>query len=424
LPLRGPLRRGDALNPGLRRAALLCLLAGAWLPAAAGRKAGPPPPRPPAPTRILHPQALAPFLEALARLETARGRTVRILQFGDSHTAADYWTGRIRQRLQARFGDGGPGCILPARPWRGYPHEGVGILAGQAWAAQCLRSSECDGWVGLTGASLAPVPGETFVLKAAFGEFRVQLLGPGGAAVGASLTPADPVFPADPPAPAPVPLRSSDSIQEGKCLEIFAQAVPDGAGPRRLALTLPEGSRLLGVDLLSGAPGVIYDELGVNGAELLDLDRWNPRLRRALLARVHPDLIVLAYGTNDMGLGAPARATYQTDVRGLLLALKDESGAPILVVGPLDRLGRKRRPRAALKAGAAWVDQALKEASAQAGCAFWDARQAMGGYGSMLKWRRAGLAQKDLVHLNGAGYQRLGDQMADALLEALARRLH
>jgi lysophospholipase L1-like esterase len=296
----------------------------------------------------------------------------------------------------------------------------VSILAGQTWAAQCLRSSDCDGWVGLTGASLAPVSGETFVLKAAFGEFRVHLLGPGGVAVGASLTLADEALPADPPAP--VPLLSSDPLQEGKCLEIFAQGAPAGGGPRRLALTLPEGSRLLGVDLLSGAPGVIYDELGVNGAELLDLDRWNPGLRRALLARIRPDLVVLAYGTNDMGMSAPARADYQTSVRKLLLALKDESGAPILVVGPLDRLGRKRRQRAALKAGASFVVQALKDASGEAGCAFWDARQSMGGYGSMLKWRRAGMAQKDLVHLNGAGYQRLGDQMADALLEAMARR--
>lgn len=405
------------MNRGFIRAALLALLAGTWLPAAGHRKPRPRP-KPPARTQILHPKAIAPFLDALARLEARQGPAVRVLQFGDSHTAADYWSGRIRSRLQARFGDGGPGCILPARPWRGYPHEGVSILAGQTWAAQCLRSSDCDGWVGLTGASLAPVPGETFVLQAAFGEFRVHLLGPGGAAVGASLAQGG----ADPPAPAPVPLLSSDPIQEDKCLEIFGQAVPPGAGPRRLALTLPEGSRLLGVDLLSGAPGVIYDELGVNGAELLDLDRWNPWLRRGLLARVHPDLIVLAYGTNDMGMGTPARAGYQTAVRKLLLALKDESGASILVVGPLDRLGRKRRQRAALKDGAAFVVQALKDASTEAGCAFWDTRQSMGGYGSMLKWRRAGLAQKDLVHLNGAGYQRLGDQMADALLEALERR--
>jgi lysophospholipase L1-like esterase len=408
--------QGDAVNRGF----LLVLLAATWLPAAGRRKPRPHPPKPPARTQILHPQAIASFLDALARPEARQGQTVRVLQFGDSHTAADYWTGRVRSRLQARFGDGGPGCILPARPWRGYPHEGVRILAGQTWAAQCLRSSECDGWVGLTGASLAPVSGETFVLKAAFGEFRVHLLGPGGVAVGASLTLADEALPGDPPAP--VPLVSSDPLQEDKCLEIFAQTVPAGGGPRRLALTLPEGSRLLGVDLLSGAPGVIYDELGVNGAELLDLDRWNPWLRRSLLARVHPDLIVLAYGTNDMGMSTPAQASYQASVRKLLLALKDESGAPILVVGPLDRLGSKRRQRAALKAGAAFVVSALKDASREAGCAFWDARQSMGGYGSMLKWRRAGMAQKDLVHLNGAGYQRLGDQMADALLEAMARR--
>jgi lysophospholipase L1-like esterase len=123
-----------------------------------------------------------------------------------------------------------------------------------------------------------------------------------------------------------------------------------------------------------------------------------------------------------MGMGPQAEAGYRDAVRNLIQALQAESGAPILVVGPLDRLGRKWRQRAFLKAGAAWEIQALKDVSAQTGCAFWDARQAMGGYGSLLKWRRAGLAQKDLVHLNGAGYQRLGDRMADALLEAFEQR--
>ena len=41
----------------------------------------------------------------------------------------------------------------------------------------------------------------------------------------------------------------------------------------------------------------------------------------------------------------------------------------------------------------------------------------MGGEGAILRWRRSGLAQRDLVHLTGSGYQRLGDQLAEALLK-------
>src|SRR5580693_9169708 len=38
-------------------------------------------------------------------------RGLVILQIGDSHTAADYFTGELRQKLQARYGNGGVGYL-------------------------------------------------------------------------------------------------------------------------------------------------------------------------------------------------------------------------------------------------------------------------------------------------------------------------
>ena len=53
--------------------------------------------------------ALIPLFEKLAALDDliAATRPVRILHFGDSHVAADYWTDVVRRRLQDRFGDAG-----------------------------------------------------------------------------------------------------------------------------------------------------------------------------------------------------------------------------------------------------------------------------------------------------------------------------
>jgi lysophospholipase L1-like esterase len=376
---------------------------------------------------LFNARAIMPFFTALGRLEAPDPNgVVRVLQFGDSHTSADFWSGRVRQRLQTRFGDGGPGLILPAKPWRGYPHDGVRLLSGQTWPATSLRQAECDGWVGLAGAGLSPVAQAPFKLQASFAEFNVHVLGREGDGVDASVVPivAESVLEEGTSSLEPprikLPAAFVGSFPEGKSLQILTGKAP-GAALQELSLGLPEGARLLGVDLLSGRPGIVYDELGLNGAELLNLERWNPILRRALLHQIHPDLLVLAYGTNDMGLSTADRLDYRARVQALLLALKEESGAPILVVGPLDRLGRKKRQRATLKEGAEWIIQTLQEVSLATGCAFWDARRAMGGYGSIQKWRQAGFAQKDLVHLNGRGYQRLGDQMADALLGALAK---
>ena len=404
----------------LRKLALL-LGAAALLGAATVRKPVRPRPRAAPANALVNAQALAPFFDALERLaQPGADQPVRVLQFGDSHTAADFWSGRVRARLQARFGDGGPGWILPARPWRGYPHDGVHLLSGLKWPAQCLRSPDCDGLVGLTGAAIVPVAGEEFQLEARWRAARVVLLAAGDDQVTARLAPAGDDG-QDPPA-VQLPRLAVEPIQGGLQLETFGVDGLDGDPVQRLSLALPEGSRLLGVDLSSGRPGVVYDELGLNGAELLDLERWQPDLRSRLLAQVRPSLVVLAYGTNDMGMSAAARADYPEQVRGLLAEFKRASSAPVLVVGPLDRLGRSRRQRPALKDGAAWEIATLRQACLDADCAFWDAREAMGGYGSLLKWRRAGLAQRDMVHLDGPGYQRLGDLLSDALLKAMDDR--
>lgn len=388
-----------------------------------------PSPKPPPPSPILNAGVLRPFLDALDSLDPAAGdRVVRVLHFGDSHTAADYWTGRIRRRLQGRFGDAGPGLVLPGKPWRGYPREGVRFLTGRNWPALSLRSGEGDGWVGLPGAAVTGVEDEAFHVRASFDSFTVQVLAPSGFMLqGAVLAPMEdgaplPVF--------PNLAKLSEEFFSDRVLQVFGPSDPSPGEVDRasvpkvkdLIFPLPEGVRLLGVDLRSGRPGVLYDELGLNGAQLLDLEKWNPELRRALLAKAKPDLVVLAYGTNDEGLAGEAILDYQARMRVLLRRLREESQAPILVIGPLDRFGNRRRARPALKVGAARVIGDMKQACLAEGCAFWDAREAMGGYGSIRQWRRAGLAQRDLVHLTGRGYERLGDLFCDQLLELYEHR--
>ena len=369
-------------------------------------------------------QTLEPFFKALRNLEaTGSDRIVRVLHFGDSHTAADFWTGRVRSRLQARFGNGGPGLILPAKPWRGYHHDGVDQLEGRAWPSTSLREKLSDGLVGLTGAALFPPQGETFRVRAAFGEYRVQVLGEALPEVHVAVE-TDPLSlpPIEGPRLVlPVPYLSDKPLGNQQRLRILGQSGLPSAALQVLSVTFSGDCRLLGVDLRSGHPGLIYDELGLNGAELPDLERWNPELRQALLAEVQPDLLVLAYGTNDLGRQDLDPPDYLTHAKALFAALKQESGAAVLVVGPLDRIGTKRRQVAGLKAGAAKIIRALREAALASGCAFWDARKAMGGEGSILKWRRAGLAQRDLVHLTAPGYERLGNQLTEALLTTFAK---
>jgi hypothetical protein len=58
-----------------------------------------------------------------------------------------------------------------------------------------------------------------------------------------------------------------------------------------------------------------------------------------------------------------------------------------------------------------------KEVCRTHGCAYWDTRRRMGGFGSMQQWVAAGWAQPDRTHLTSTGYRTL----ADALFEDLMR---
>ncbi|MCA9605497.1 MAG: hypothetical protein KC619_07870, partial [Myxococcales bacterium] len=63
----------------------------------------------------------------------AAGRRTRVMVWGASHTAEDRFTGYLRDALQARYGDGGPGLVMPARPFELYDHRGVAIAEQGAW---------------------------------------------------------------------------------------------------------------------------------------------------------------------------------------------------------------------------------------------------------------------------------------------------
>ena len=404
------------MRGGILRGLGLTVLAGSCALGVAPKKPHRPLPAMTEGAPIEHPAALASFftaLDALGNGPTEIPATARLCVFGDSHTAADFFTGRLRNRLQARYGDAGPGLILPARPWRGYPHEGVEQDFGRRWPASSLRGAESEPKVGLAGASLEIPEDEHLGLRGAFGAFALHTFGPEGLEPRVSLS--EPMAEL-PPALDAMPLLESFRLEVGGGLLRILQ--PRGPGPwRELFVSLPPGLRLLGVDLCSGLGGVLVDELGLNGAELFDLEKWDPGLRRALLTELHPALLVLAYGTNELGrkdLNGPA---YRERAASLLRTLRAESGASILLVGPLDRLGRRRRGQN-FKAGSRTVIAAMRGACQDAGCAFWDAKAAMGGDGAIQRWRKQRLAQRDLVHLTGPGYQKLGDLLLKALDDA------
>jgi lysophospholipase L1-like esterase len=161
---------------------------------------------------------------------------------------------------------------------------------------------------------------------------------------------------------------------------------------------------------------VVLDTLGINGARAATPLAWDERSFVALFKERRPDLVVLAYGTNEV-FAAHEPERYHDHFTRLLKRLR-RSQVPFdcLLLGPTDVAapGGGSHPRVAP------IDQVERAASEQLGCAYFSLYQAMGGEGSAARWaaERPPLAAKDGVHLTPRGYEEIGARIADVLLAA------
>lgn len=347
------------------------------------------------PNSIENAAALVPFLEQLYRLEKGLDQEpLRILHYGDSHTASDDWPGTIRYLFQSKFGDGGAGFSHAGRPWNSYRRYDVSSWGSRNWYTDGLFRREGDGLYGMSAVSVtATRPGEWVSLDANCSAAQLLYLErPGGGAFEVSVDHGEPIR------------VETDGDQRPAYLD-----VPIDPGPHRFEVRTLDGRpvRLFGW-ITENARGVTYETLGINGAQANMLLNVEEPLFLEHLGRRNPALIILAYGTNEAG----AKDWTQESYRDMFVQLLDRlrRGAPaasILVVGPPDRYIRTR---------AGWVPmervdmiiQAQREAAAQARCAFFDLRERMGGKGAMKQWVWAGMAQHDYVHFTGQGYRLLG----------------
>ncbi len=366
---------------------------------------------------ILRPSWWTP-LEVQAAPDTS-GK-VRIIQFGDSHTAADHLQLAVRERLQQESGSGGIGIFLPCAT----PHPGQ----QRAWTSRCSKHwtlqtrpapAPTVDFLGLPGMLLeTAVSGATIQIDAPFSMARIFFLQqPGGGRVRFLLQGA--------------PIGDLDLAGNRKEALPFVVKIPRQAQQRdvqRLEMrTLGGRVRLLSVTLEDARGGVVYSPLGVVGARAENVLHVDEELFAHQLAWENPDIVALAFGTNESsGAGVDEtlhaakigevvdrirRATPKASI--LLIAPPDRgstSGADVDVTGSLRTL--------------AGVIRAMETTARLKDTGFLDLRTAMGGPGTAERWTRTdpALAQPDRTHFTPLGYQRLGAIIAAIIAAAVADR--
>jgi lysophospholipase L1-like esterase len=357
----------------------------------------------PKPQNLLDPQkTLDHFYEALLR-----GGPVRVLHYGDSPTTGDLITSDARVMFQKQFGDGGAGFVLIAKPWAWYFHRGVDMDSSQ-WTIDVAGDTQIkDGLHGLGGASFQGLPGAVanFSVKDHQRTAEVAFLEqPEGGTFS---------FEADGNELGKVETAAEERHPAWKSFEL-------PPGTKKFTVRVEGGRvRLYGVEFSKAQPGVLYSSLGVNGANITLLSRaFNGPHWTAQLHHYKPDLVVLAYGTNESGFPKFVDSTWAAEMK---LAVKRVQtalpGASILLMSPMDRGERNERGEIETIAAMPRLVKIEAKVAEDTGVAFFNTFQAMGGEGTMGRWYAAEprLVGSDYIHPMPAGAKIVGELLYGAL---------
>lgn len=353
------------------------------------------------------------FFESLTALDGGHAQDdVRIVQYGDSHTAADFETGAIRRALQTRFGDGGRGFVLLGKPWRTYLQDGLKQPGmSREWTAELGRIEKGkppgDGCYGLGGVCLlAQKPARAWAeVTSTCSRVEVNYYQqPGGGAFELWIDGS----------------RAAKITTSGATASAFQSFdVPEGPHNIEVRTAGDGGVRLFGAVLDRATNGLVLDALGINGARVATALAWNETHLSEQLRHRKPDLVVLAYGTNESFDDTPDDA-YERQLVDLLGRIaRAVPTASCLVLGPPDH---------AVETKDGWISspRLLDVAATQrrvaeaAGCGFYDQLEAMGGPGTSILWYEEPEPRmaRDHVHLTRSGYSQVGATFASDLVRS------
>lgn len=290
------------------------------------------PPVPTLPPRSLDPIEMQRKTQP-PKTRAAASKSITILQIGDSHTAADFLTGELRRQLQLRYGDGGAGYMSAGRPHMGVRSSAFRISASDGWSYEALQQSVDVAKFWLSGFNaIAKEGGETISFKSdtpfSFDRIEIQALRqPRGGTIEIRL---DGVF-------------QSEVSLSGEAREpVVIQLLPERAATDRVReiviTTKGEGVvHLSSVAVYNRQAGLSYNSVGFPGATVDIVNKFDEVILDNELRRLSPQIVVLAFGTNEGFNDALEieryRQSYERALARIRRALPDTT---VILVSPPD----------------------------------------------------------------------------------------
>jgi len=360
---------------------------------------------------------LHPFLDSL-RLSDNQ---LRILYYGDSQIEGDRVTNILRQVLRKELGGTGPGLFLPVMPVM-YT-KSIGLHSSPNWKRYnylAFRTGE------ITHRNLGPFmsfcsflsEGERkAVPERAFVRIHPSNLADSAASCYEYLR----IFYGNAYENVDVRVKADNE-------QVFTGVLKTGSGIKEISCSLKGAEDILiefegnvspdiyGISIES-KNGIIVDNIPQRGSAGLEFTMVDMNNLAEAYRMLSPDLIILQYGLNIVKNVRNDYSYFKKGVFRQLSILKEVVPAtPVLVISvtPMaEAYGDSIVPYRNIPA----IIKAQREAAWDAGAAFWDSFDAMGGRSSIIKWaqKKPALAAKDYVHFTDAGADKFSRMLVDAV---------
>lgn len=419
--------------------------------------------------RIYNDQVLESVFQKLKENEKHNFQKINIVHIGDSHIQGDMMTNQIRKNLQQKFGNAGRGLVFPYQLAQTNGSFNERFQSNKAWQSYRNIHSIKNVPVGLSGIALwrdkADFVMELSIKELAYKFNTIRVITPQNQPMfdlalssqtkiiqtterkviqhkikkgEAISTIADKYKVSVADIKRDNGLKSTN-IRAGRTLKIQTNETrpKSVASSEFVPLTLQSDSfshyynsekeldkiylipnktatayELNGVVLEKDMPGVVYSNIGVNGAKFSDYNKY-PLFFEQLKA-LQPDMLVFSLGTNESYDHMDA-AAYLAELRLFISHLKAQHiNVPILVMTPPPSLLKGKKPNVYVQDYA----KSIIEISKSEHFAVWDLFQEFGGLEGIQNLKSTGLIGPDWVHYSKKGYEKQGDLFSQAFLKA------
>lgn len=422
-----------------------------------------------APNVLVNAAVLKPFFTKLQRLEQDKTGQINIVHIGDSHIQADLYSGVVRSGFQQAFGNAGRGLLFPHNLARTNGQFDVRFSSNETWQSYRNISPVVGNPVGLSGIALFTKSDDFAIeinIKSEENYFNtLKLITPQNKNM-FELATSKKIIKLESTKPKTVIHRirngealsiiadkynvslaalkkanrlTSNNIRAGRTLKIPSSQTEKRIIERSEFVNFPletaanyhyyktdealgkiyllpnkeeRDFALNGIVLENNNPGVLYHNIGVNGAKFSDYNKYPVFFEQ--LKALQPDLIILSLGTNE-SFDKMIVEQYMGQLDLFIKSLKDNDiKAEIIISTPPVSLFQRKYPNVFCADYAKNIlDGAVKKQYAA-----WDLYTQLGGLYGAQRLSEKGLLGSDKVHYTKQGYEKQGNLLFQAIMDA------